>query len=182
MPETINNIDTIIAANDLGQIAIQTIEYNRLIIADLDKSVLNFVSPEFLKTTQEFIINNLETINNKINLITPQIHKINIFNQNPICSTPEMGYFSNIYNIYIENANNLWQVRNDRINILNCFNEHHNLMRQTVLSHNQHLENQYLLNRFKIDYLTSSNKLTYPLTDIINLNCKLGLHNSHNII
>lgn len=107
MPETINNIDTIIAANDLGQIAIQTIEYNRLIIADLDKSVLNFVSPEFLKTTQEFIINNLETINNKINLITPQIHKINIFNQNPICSTPEMGYFSNIYNIYIENANNL---------------------------------------------------------------------------
>lgn len=35
---------------------------------------------------------------------------------------------------------------------------------------------------FKLDYLKSSNKLIDSLNDTLNIHCKLGIHNSYNIV
>lgn len=166
-------------ANEIHNFASHAIDCNQLILADLDKSNFNFVSPKLLEESQWFIIINLESINDKINLLLPQIAKWKFSNT---YSQSEMYYFSTIYNLYVENANNLWQIHNNHITIWRFFNEHYDLVGQPVYSYIQHLENQYNVNTFKLDYLRSSHKLIHSLNDTLDINYKLSTYNSYNIL
>ena len=172
------NLDYITIANDIHSFASHTLNCNQAILTNLNKSDFNFVTPKLLESTQWYIIINLESINDKINLLLPQISNLRFSSY----SQSDRNYFSAIFNMYIENANSLWQIRNDRLTTWRFFNEHCNSVGQPVQSYVQHLENQYKVNMFKLDYLKSSNKLIDSLNDTLNIHCKLGIHNSYNIV
>ena len=172
------DLNYITIANDIHSFASHAIDCNRAILADLNQSDFNFVTPKLIEASQWYIIINIESINDKINLLLPQISNLRFSSYSQF----DRNYFSTIYNMYIENANNLWQIRNDRIITWRFFNEHYDSVGQPVRSYVNSLENQYKVNKFKIDYFKSSIRLIDSLNDTLNINCKLGVHNSYNIV
>lgn len=158
--------------------ATQIVNENQLIRADLDNSIFSFASPKLLKDSQWIIIVNLDCMNDSINSLLPQISR---WWFSPDNSQIETQYFSTIYGMYVENANNLWRIRNERIGIYNYFNTHSHSIGQPIQHYLHRLENQYIINTFKIDYLNSSRQLIDTLNDTHFMNSSLGSLDSSNI-